>query len=151
MRCLIAELTPEWGPGSSSVLRLLVMEPWIPGSPPIWFLLALMLPAEKLAMGMKGSGFLKRDGAPLFHPSPCHFLEIGFTTLIWLCWLCLHGTTMGGGTLLTLCTSVMLALGKRQLWAPGIPHGPPGVSFILQMENYRGVSVLCYRSSSPTA
>lgn len=57
MRCFIPELTPEWGPGSSLVLQLLILEPWITDSPPICFLLTVVLPAEKLAMGMEGSGF----------------------------------------------------------------------------------------------
>lgn len=76
MRCLIAELTAEWSPGSSSVVQLLVLEPWITGCPPICFLLGLVLPAEILTMGMKGSGLLERDDVPLFLCSPCHFPRI---------------------------------------------------------------------------
>lgn len=97
----------------------------------ICFLLILVLPREKLAMGMEGNGFSERDAANLFHCSPLHSPETGILSpYIWLYRLYLHWTAKGGGTLLTHCTSVILPLGKRLSWAPGILHRPPGVSCI---------------------
>lgn len=66
MRCLIPELTPEWGPGGTLVLQLLILELWTTNSPPRCVLLIPVLPAEKLAMGMEVSGLSERDAATLF-------------------------------------------------------------------------------------
>lgn len=67
------------------MLQLLVLEPWITDSPPICFLLILVLPSEKLAMGMEGSGFTERDAAALSHCSSFHSSESRIlSAYIWL-------------------------------------------------------------------